>query len=687
MKPILLTGWLLVGAASAVSAQTADTISPSKTGQALPEVLISGLRETAAQETSLNLTALSHERMVRSGAPTLAAALTSLPGVSRLSTGAGIGKPVVRGLYGNRVLVLLSSLKFDNQQWQDEHGLGLSDIGVNRVELIRGPASILYGSEAVGGVINVIEERPTPDVRRQGDASLRFYSNTRGISGDAGLLGNTKKGWWRLRAGADNHADYAQGGGDRALNSRFGGYYLKGTLAFRNARRQNIINYNGSLNNFGFVLEDLVNFFTPDARWSRSLAGPHHTVALNVLSSENTFWRKNGQLKVNAGLQSNLRREDEGGGAVSLNMHLVSLPWNVQWAQPISLHNTLIISGIGALENNTNYGARIIVPDANMAEQGASVFLRHLRGAFTLEAGAGLQDKFIETKETRLLNTPDKGIRPFSRHRASGNGLLGFAWNPSSAWTFKANAATGFRAPNLAELSSNGLHEGIFRYEIGRPNLLNEQNLNLEANIRREGKWLSVSAAAWVNQFKNYVYLAPTGEDVFGFPVFRYQQDDAHLVGGEATATIKAGQGVAWDNEFAVVRGKRADGTALPFIPAPKWVSRLKWTGNWAPKLPNSWAFAEGEYVLKQNHPYRPADCDALMANEAQLGCETPTPAYFLLNIGAGTDFSLGKQILTLRLSGHNLLDRRYFDHLSRFKSYGIYEPGRDVALSVRYSW
>ncbi|MEO6760701.1 MAG: TonB-dependent receptor plug domain-containing protein, partial [Saprospiraceae bacterium] len=431
MKSLLLTAGFFALVNGLLDAQSPDTLPISSPGQELPVVLISGLRESLSKESVLNLTALSHERLLRSGAPTLAGALTALPGVSRLSTGAGIGKPVIRGLYGNRVLVLLSSLKFDNQQWQDEHGLGLSDVGVDRVELIRGPASILYGSEAVGGVINVIEERPAPELRRQGDANVRLYSNTQGISGDVGRLGNTKWGWWRLRAGADNHADYRQGGGDRALNSRFGGYYFKGTLAFRNARRQSILNYNGSLNNFGFVLEDLGSFFTPDARWSRSLAGPHHTVALNVFSSENIFWRKNGQLKVNAGLQSNLRREDEGGGAVSLNMHLVSLPWNVQWAQSINQHNTLIISGIGALENNTNYGAHILVPDANLAEQGGSIFLRHLRGTLTVEAGAGIQDKFIQTKATRLLNTPDKDIHPFTRNRASGNGLFGLAWNPT----------------------------------------------------------------------------------------------------------------------------------------------------------------------------------------------------------------------------------------------------------------
>lgn len=664
MKNRILT-LLLTGVCAHAWAQQPDTLPAS---QALHEVLITGIRDAAARETALNLSALRREQIERSGASTLCNALAELPGVGILRTGPGIAKPVVRGLYGNRVLILLSSLKFDNQQWQDEHGLGLSSVGVDRVELIKGPASVLYGSEAVGGVINVIEERPEPDAPRRGDVNLRLYTNTQGISGDAGLLGNTRSGWWRVRAGADSHTDYSDGKGDRVLNSRFGGFYLKSTLAFRNGRRQTVLNYNGSLSRFGFIVEDLADFFEADARRSRSFAGPHHSVALNVLSVENTFWKERSTIKVNAGLQSNLRREDEGGGAVSLNMHLLSVPWNAQWIRPIDKHNELIISAVGALEQNTNYGARIIVPDANMAEQGLSLFYKHRRGSVVLESGLGAQDKFIQTLETRLLNTPDKELRPFKRNRASLNGLLGLSWNPSSQWTFKWNAATGFRAPNLAELSSDGLHEGIFHYEIGDPNLRSEQNLNLEMDLRHEDRFLTVEAAFWVNRFRDYVYLAPTGKDTLGFPLYRYRQDDARLYGAELDMSWHLADW-HWTNGYTFVRGTRQGDAPLPFIQAPKWTSRLRWERSGGKTWQKTWFSVAGEYVFAQN---RPAEY------------ETATPPYFLLQAGLGADIRWGKQTITLGLSGHNLLDRRYADHLSRLKDYGIFDIGRDIELSIR---
>ena len=636
--------------------------------KALHEVTITGVHEAPSRENVLPVSVLHRDQMLRAGAETLCNALTQIPGVSRLSTGSGIAKPVIRGLYGNRVLVLLGSLKFDNQQWQDEHGLGLPAFGVGRVEVIKGPASVLYGSEAVGGVVNIIEERPDPGLHCQGDAGLQYFSNTGGLSADAGLAGNTARGWWRVRAGVENHADYSDGSGTRVLNSRFNGYHLYATLARQNARRQSVFSVQSNWSNFGFILEDLSSFFEPDRRWSRSLSGPHHSVLLHVFSVQNTFFRPDATLKFNAGLQSNLRLEDEGGGAISLNMHLVSLPYNLQWIKPLNSHNELIVSNIGALENNTNYGARIIVPDANLLEEGLSVFWRHKSGAFLLETGAGLADKFIETFATRNLNTPGKEIQPFRRNRAAANGLLGVVWNPSDRWNLKVHAATGFRAPNLAELSSNGLHEGIFRYEIGDPNLHNEQNLNLETEFNFTGRFVSAGAAAFLNQFFRYIYLAPTGEDYFGFPVFRYRQDDARLYGGEAYAALHA-NGWRWGHSLALVRGLRRDGTNLPFIPAVKYANRLEWSGAFGKRWPKAWGYVEGEQNFRQ---FRPSEY------------ETATPGYFLLHAGFGGVYDAGKYQLTVGLVGRNLLDKRYFDHLSRFKAYGIYNPGRDVSLSVR---
>src|ERR1700759_3454836 len=146
----------------------------------LHEVIVTGFKEEKGLETSTNITSISSADMRLKGAYNISAGLATLPGISQLTTGLAISKPVIRGLYGNRLLTLISGLRFDNQQWQDEHGLGLSDIGVDRVELIKGPLAILYGTDAVGGIVNVIEEQKAPEEKIALDCNLRLNSNTLG---------------------------------------------------------------------------------------------------------------------------------------------------------------------------------------------------------------------------------------------------------------------------------------------------------------------------------------------------------------------------------------------------------------------------------------------------------------------------------------------------------------------------
>src|SRR6185369_11396047 len=151
------------------------------------------------------------ETMPENGALSLSDGIAKIPGVSQLTTGAGISKPVIRGLFGNRIQTVLLGLRFDNQQWQDEHGLGLSDVGVERVEIIKGAASLLYGSEAMGGVLNIIEEKPAPMGKTQSDVSMQLFSNTYGIATDAGVKHSNEKCNWRLRIGEVSHGDYSDG--------------------------------------------------------------------------------------------------------------------------------------------------------------------------------------------------------------------------------------------------------------------------------------------------------------------------------------------------------------------------------------------------------------------------------------------------------------------------------------------
>ena len=186
---------IFIGLEKNCFAQDKDTIP------VLKEVVVSGIRSSLVKETSFNIQSLPVNKIRQSGALNVSDALSKLPGISQLTTGPAISKPVIRGLYGNRVLAVLSGLKFDNQQWQDEHGLGLNDVGIDRIEVIRGPASLLYGSEAIGGILNIIEEAPNKPGEKNGDVNVGLFSNTYGLSVDGGISAATEKRNWGIRGG------------------------------------------------------------------------------------------------------------------------------------------------------------------------------------------------------------------------------------------------------------------------------------------------------------------------------------------------------------------------------------------------------------------------------------------------------------------------------------------------------
>ena len=636
----------------------------------LKEVVVSGIRTSLVKETSFNIQSLPVAKIRQSGALNVSDALSKLPGISQLTTGPAISKPVIRGLYGNRVLAVLSGLKFDNQQWQDEHGLGLNDVGIDRIEVIRGPASLLYGSEAIGGILNIIEEAPNKPGEKNGDVNVGLFSNTYGLSVDGGISSATEKKNWGIRVGLNSNADYSDGDNNRIRNSRFAGYYLKGTYGFIKNKWTSSNHFMSSLDNFGFITADNSNSFLYDGRWSRSMKGPHHTVFLNILSSQNKISLKKSSLDVNAGFQSNLRLEDEGGNHISLNMLLSTFLWHIMWNKQLNANTELVLSNNSQFENNTNYGSRIIIPDANTTESGFSAFIKSKKKKLVFETGIGLSVRNIHTFETPGVNTPDKAIAPFNKTLPSLNGSVGFAWNPANNWNLKTNIGTGFRSGNLAELSSDGLHEGTLRYEIGDPNLKIEQNINSEVSVNYSSRYFQFSVAAYLNHFLDYIYLAPTGTQYLGFDVFRYKQFNANLYGSESMLAINFPfyERLRFETNFSTVTGNLSDGTYLPFIPPPKWTQQLQLKCKQGKRLNNVSFLVITEEHFVQDHP-------------AEF--ETPTSAYWLLNAGINGNWKTKRRTFIFSITGNNLLNRNYYDHLSRFKEYGIHNIGRNIIVHL----
>ena len=652
-----------------IHAQNQDTIPAKK----LTEVVVTAFKEEPAIITPLNILPIRVDSLSRYGNYNLTDLLARSPGVTMLTTGVAIAKPVIRGLYGNRILVLLSGLKFDNQQWQEEHGLGLSDLGLEKVELIKGPMSVLYGTEAIGGLINLIEEKKPDTLGKEMDYSFKFNTNTLGGLAQTGVKKNLGKNWYGLRIGIENNADYSDGNGDRILNSRFDGYYLKAMYGFQKKNWNSENHFMSSFNRFGFIFNDVYNFIEPDNRWSRQLNEfPAHFVFLNIFSSENKFYLKDeAKLTINAGLQSNLREENEGGGAISLKMHLFTFQYLAKWEKEIAKGKRLIISNLGSFEDNTNYGARKIVPDANMQESNLSIYYEmQTHPHFIMEYGISLGEKWIRTYFTPSVNGPDKEIQPFDKFEPYWNAFTGISLFPTDRFNIKFNVATGVRIPNLAELSADGLHEGVFTYEIGNPNLKNEQNVAFNAVFNFKFGPLAFSLSPFYNLFSNYVYLAPTDEDWFGFPVYRYKQQDAHQYGTEAVMDYVPVKDFKFSLSYSGMISKTEDGNYTPYVPAQKIAPSISYTQMYAGTRSLT-LFVEGEENLAQNNIYPN---------------ELATPTYFLLNVGASFHLP-GNTNYDFGLTGHNLLDETYFDHLSRFKYYGINNIGLNLTFYIKASW
>jgi iron complex outermembrane receptor protein len=641
----------------------------------LEEVVITGTQTQTSEQTAGQVETISQQYMRSTGALSISDGIAHLPGITQLSTGAGISKPVIRGLYGNRIQTVVMGLRFDNQQWQDEHGLGLSDIGVDRVEVIKGPAALMYGSEAMGGVVNILEEKPAFSDSTQADVSSRIYSNTFGASVDAGVRRSAGNHFWRLRAGADSHGDYSDGNNKRVFNSRFDSYNGKATFGIRRANWVCVNNYAWSKSDFGFIM-DTANALIPDGRLSRDLSNPHHTVFINLFTTQNTFFGKNNSVsRINGGVHLNRRLENEGGGGISLDMQLLTAALHAQHERPLNKFATLT-SGIQAqFQNNTNFGFRVIVPDAQLAETSGYAFFKTIRPKIIFETGLRYDLRYIHTYPivTAVTALLPLQLEPVQKAYQSVNGSAGTAIPFLKHFIFKTTITSGYRTPNLAELESNGVHEGTLRYEIGNPDMKIEQNFCAEAALQYELKQLRLTANTYHNRFINYIYLQPTPYDWFGFREYRFIQQNATLAGAEFTADWSPAEMLDLSVAFSVIRAHTDAGNYLPFIPADRIDGNEKLelgnAGKW-----KDWYIRFGQtYCFPQHNP-------------AQF--ETGTVDYLLLDAGAGTTLHLShNRLMTFNLNGSNLLNQVYYDHLSRFKEFRIYNMGRNITLHFKYEW
>ncbi|MGI9552047.1 MAG: TonB-dependent receptor [Aurantibacter sp.] len=604
------------------------------------------------------------------GAITLSDGISNIAGVSNVSTGVGIGKPVIRGLSSNRVLVYTQGIRLENQQFGDEHGLGVNDAGIESVEVIKGPASLLYGSDALGGVLYFNPEKFALAHDFAADLNFDYFSNTQGSRINAGVKSSSEKVKFLARIGAGSHLDYKTGDNERVTNSRFRDKDFKAGLGYQSENFKTELRYNYNDSDLG-IAEEIA-----DQTKSRTPTSPYQNIKSHILSFKNSLFLKNSSVDITVGYIVNQRKEfefEDGETIAALDMDLTTLSYNAQYRLPQWGIWETIVGLQGMRQTNKNSGEEVLIPDAITSDIGVLATSHvHLNSDNDLQLGLRYDRRSISGEENGIID--EEGyIAALDRDFNSFNAAVGFKSNITKTFTGRINLATGFRAPNLAELTSNGVHEGTNRFEIGSADLKNETNLQADLSFEYKNEHIELFVNGFYNSVRDYIFLTPNGEFVGQDPVFLYDQQNARLYGGEIGLHLHP-HPLDWlhlESSFESVTGKLDDDSFLPLIPANSWVNTFRVEFNESEgSIRNYYGFASFRLVFEQGNP---------------SDFETTTNGYNLLSAGLGVNITILKKEVELRLSANNLLNEDYIAHLSRFKSDGIQNIGRNFNLGLRF--
>lgn len=632
----------------------------------MDEVIVSTAFNRLQSENVMKVEHQTTKDLRLKGAATLIEGLATIPGVAQVATGTSIGKPVIRGLSGNRVLVYNQGVRLENQQFGEEHGLGLNDSGIESVEVIKGPASLLYGSDALGGVLYFNPEKFAPTNQMQLNFGQRYFTNTLGSSTTFGykLSGDHLK--FTSRISQNRHSDYQTGRGERVTNTRFKELDFKTGFAYTNSSINSVVRYNYNRLNLGIPEDGIAEQTT-----IKNPAYPSQKVIGQILSWNTIGYFGNSKLETDLGYIHNDRSEMEDSEVPVLRMILKTFNYNVRYHLPSIGKWETVLGTQGMFQTNTNLGEEYLIPDATTQDLGVFLTSNFQWKKNTVQAGLRWDRRGVATKA--FGNPGDEGyFQAFNRSFNSFNASAGYKTNVKENMIIRFNLASGFRAPNLAELSSNGVHEGSNRYEIGNSQLKNEQNLQGDLNLEYRNPHFELFANGFYNQLNNYIYISPKGTQINGYEAFDYLQSNARLFGGEAGIHLHP-HPLDWLHilaTFESVTGMKNNGEYLPLIPANKITGNFRIEFKDGKRWKETFASVNTEYVFDQNNP----------------GIfETATRDYNLVNLAFGTVLKLNKSRFDFTFNANNVWNKTYFSHLSRLKGEGIPNLGRTLILGINY--
>ncbi|TGL82100.1 TonB-dependent receptor [Leptospira yasudae] len=641
------------------------------------------------------ITVLSGRQLDRQRGETAMSAINNTPGVSNLTTGAGTSKPIIRGLTGQRVLVMTDGIRQEEQQFGDDHTVELDAFNIQKIEIIRGPGSLLYGSDALGGVVNVIRDK----------APL----SGEGVPRMAGIFNS------------NSYSNNKQDAGNFAVFGNIDGFGYRASSNTRKAGR--ITTPNGTIPNTGMIEKNQSASIGLDGKWGNFYVdsfrreqtqdlfdnpneNPGSTVHQKLLHEKSHFHSflifSAGNLELDFSYQRNNRREIESKNKllpikdVLLDQSVDVFDKSFQYYQVTSrakyqglnlfldtatadakFHHKPIFNllkgtfGVSGLEQkNRTIGTEPLIPSYGIVNV-AGYFLEELKlGAVTLSAGVRGDKRSADIRNNAAL-----GITEQTKNYYATTGSTGLVWRINKSFSTALNYGRGFRAPTPFELFSNGVHEGTGKFEIGKNTLKPEYSNNVDLSFRYGSSRIQTEISVFQNHIQNFIYAASIAEidPESGLPKYKYKQGDAMLRGGEFSIQAEVTRKLVLSGGIDIVHARNQNDTnPLPRTTPNRARAGLRWTEESLWGVQNFYVSINGRFYDSQ---YR---VDPK---------ETPSKGYNLTDIGLGFElpyFGDGTSKPTVDLSVQNVFNVAYVDHLSRYKDYAL-NPGINAILKVSF--
>lgn len=644
-------------------------------------VTITSGNYSTQHQNALRIESISSDDLVQNNAPDLIRNLQAVPGVDLINKGNGINKPVIRGLTNSNILFLNDGIKLENFQFSENHPYLFDDSDAERIEIIKGPASLLYGSDAVGGLINVIGAKPAPVGETMGQLKLESFSASDGRQASLLTKGSKQQFYWIASGSYKTHKDY-ENKNEVVPNSRYNTKGVSATAGINTKSGNYELQYDYFEPQLGMTVAAVVDAVDTKERdnkiWYQDLT--NHLVAFK----SNTVLGKS-SLATRIAYQNN-HRQLYTANDYNVDMIMENISYDIKYRFPDTGKANFLIGTQGSHRSNENGEAENrVLPDHHQNDAALYSFLLYpISEMITLQAGIRGDFRHIDIPEQESAahsheeeeedheEDHEEELSPaFEEDYFDMSGSAGLTYHYNEKLLLRFNLSSGYRTPNIAEIAQDGIHGS--RYELGNRDLTSQRNYQADLNLHFHGQHFLFDVAAYYNYIDDYIYLTPTTGyatvDETDYQIYQYLQHNANIAGLEAGTEFNPAKWFNVKTTFAWIRGKFSEEGDIPFIPQNKWRLFLTAKKDHIGFLQNTYLRFSGLYALSQDNP---------------ANLETASDDYLVVDFSAGAEIAWGNRNPELGMSITNLFDEYYIDHLSTLKSLGVGNMGRSVNFWLR---